>query len=103
MDYKTTCVIENGHPGLDGHFPGNPVVPGVVILNKVIQAVHDWKGVRDIAEIMSVKFMAPVRPDMFFDIILLEQNTHGIKFECCHDKKCIVKGSIKLSPEAGAL
>lgn len=101
MNYQATCIIENDHPSLDGHFPGNPVSPGVVILNKVIQIFHDWKGAQDIVEIRAVKFMAPVRPGMPFDVKFSGQNTRNVKFECWHDETCLAKGSIKFIPEAG--
>ncbi|HSX58844.1 MAG TPA: hydroxymyristoyl-ACP dehydratase [Tahibacter sp.] len=49
------------HPSLAGHFPGNPVVPGVVVLDEVAAALrrrHD----RRIAGFRQVKFMAPLLP-----------------------------------------
>ena len=35
MSYVSECSIPATHPGLDGHFPDNPVVPGVILLEQV--------------------------------------------------------------------
>lgn len=52
------------HPALKGHFPGNPIVPGVVILDAVICAAEAWLGggfhVHGLAH---AKFLAPLLPD----------------------------------------
>ena len=52
-----------GHPAFDGHFPGNPLVPGVLLLDAVVHALceasqADAGGLR----VDSVKFLAVVRP-----------------------------------------
>ncbi|MEG3192727.1 hypothetical protein [Lysobacter sp. D1-1-M9] len=55
------------HPSLPGHFPGNPLVPGVVLLDRVIEAVeaaaraanHEPPGHLRLPQ---VKFMQPLLP-----------------------------------------
>ena len=37
-------VIESDHPALPGHFPGRPVVPGVVVLDRVLAAIESAHG-----------------------------------------------------------
>ncbi|RBC43168.1 hypothetical protein BRN41_12545, partial [Xanthomonas oryzae pv. oryzae] len=37
-------VVPHDHPCLPGHFPGRPVVPGVVVLDHVLQAVEALHG-----------------------------------------------------------
>ena len=34
-------VVEPCHPCLPGHFPGSPLVPGVVVLDQVLAAIED--------------------------------------------------------------
>ena len=36
MTFQATRIIRADHPSLPGHFPGAPLVPGVVILDEVI-------------------------------------------------------------------
>jgi 3-hydroxymyristoyl/3-hydroxydecanoyl-(acyl carrier protein) dehydratase len=42
--FRTALRIEAAHPALAGHFPGNPVVPGVVLLERVAAAWRGWRG-----------------------------------------------------------
>lgn len=54
--------VAAAHPALPGHFPGNPVVPGVVLLDRIAAAIERAQGAR-LAKIASVKFLAPLRPE----------------------------------------
>lgn len=55
-------VVPHDHPSLPGHFPGNPVVPGVVLLDQVLQAVAARHGEPAALRIPQVKFVQPLRP-----------------------------------------
>ncbi len=58
---RTLC-IDAAHPSLPGHFPGRPVVPGVVLLDRVAAALED-AGMGRFTRIGVVKFLAPLLPD----------------------------------------
>lgn len=60
--YRTTLVVPAAHPSLPGHFPAEPIVPGVLLLEQVATALRDWRGQR-VASISEAKFMLPLRPD----------------------------------------
>ncbi len=53
-----TLTIAADHPAFAGHFPGNPVLPGVVLLDLILAAA----GITAIAGITRLKFLRPVRP-----------------------------------------
>jgi len=53
--------IPSTHPSLPGHFPGNPIVPGVVLLDRVAAALEN-RGAR-LARIGVVKFLTPLKPE----------------------------------------
>jgi len=56
-------AIAAGHPALPGHFPGRPIVPGVVLLDHAISHIGTALGrTLDIGAIGSAKFTAPVAP-----------------------------------------
>lgn len=37
-------TIDPDHPSLAGHFPGRPIVPGVVLLERVLEAIERTQG-----------------------------------------------------------
>lgn len=51
-------VVPADHPALPGHFPGRPIVPGVVLLDAVFAAAMPLVPVR----LLRAKFAAPVGP-----------------------------------------
>lgn len=60
LDFEVRVAAD--HPALQGHFPGNPIVPGVVLLDAVIANVELATG-RGIARIEQAKFHSALRPD----------------------------------------
>ncbi|MEO7253210.1 MAG: hydroxymyristoyl-ACP dehydratase [Casimicrobium sp.] len=54
--------VSSSHPSLPGHFPGHPVVPGVVLLDCVMSHLYRVTDQR-ITQLQQVKFASPVRPD----------------------------------------
>jgi 3-hydroxymyristoyl/3-hydroxydecanoyl-(acyl carrier protein) dehydratase len=50
------------HPSLPGHFPGRPVVPGVVILEQVLDAIEAGHGPLSALRLPQVKFVRPLLP-----------------------------------------
>jgi 3-hydroxymyristoyl/3-hydroxydecanoyl-(acyl carrier protein) dehydratase len=63
MGTVTTLAISAQHPAFSGHFPGTPILPGVVLLDEAVRAVElataPLKGRWQIA---SAKFLKPVQP-----------------------------------------
>jgi 3-hydroxymyristoyl/3-hydroxydecanoyl-(acyl carrier protein) dehydratase len=55
-------VIAPDHPSLPGHFPGRPLVPGVVVLDRVIAAIEAQQGALGPVRLPQVKFMQPLLP-----------------------------------------
>ena len=61
-------IIPADHPALAGHFPGNPIVPGVVLLAAVLELAGTG-----CARLPSVRFHAPLRPGEEFEIRIEQQ------------------------------
>lgn len=49
------------HPALDGHFPGEPLVPGVLVLDRIAEALAAAHGLH-VTALETVKFRAPLLP-----------------------------------------
>ena len=63
------CIVPM-HPSLPGHFPGQPVVPGVVILDAVQQAIEAQVGALPPPRLPQVKFVRPQLPGEAAEILL---------------------------------
>lgn len=71
------------HPCLPGHFPGAPVVPGVVILDEVLRA-------SSASGLAWAKFHAPLLPDEDFAI-----HVEGKKFSVRRGATLIASGVLR--------
>jgi 3-hydroxymyristoyl/3-hydroxydecanoyl-(acyl carrier protein) dehydratase len=91
---EVESVIAGDHPALVGHFPGDPLVPGVVVLESVVAAADKAFGVRRLIAIPSVKFLAPVRPEERFRILLSPRGETGIVFECHRASTILARGRL---------
>ncbi|WP_018936817.1 hypothetical protein [Thioalkalivibrio sp. ALJ24] len=80
-----THRIPADHPALPGHFPGHPVVPGVVILEQVAQAATEL-GLEAPGRFPQVKFIAPLPPEVPFRIEIDDPGRRGgHAFRCLRD------------------
>lgn len=62
-DVLATLTLAADHPALAGHFPGNPLLPGVVLLDEAIASIERARGMTfGTFRLASVKFLQPVKP-----------------------------------------
>jgi 3-hydroxyacyl-[acyl-carrier-protein] dehydratase len=95
--HQQALTIAADHPSLAGHFPGNPVVPGVVVLDHVLDAVEAWLGELP-AELRlpQVKFMQPLLPDQAAEIELRRDGSR-LRFAVRRDGALIASGELELA------
>lgn len=101
MSFEVRRVISKDHPALAGHFPANPVVPGALLLDEVVQAAEQWRGRFRLKSVESVKFMAPLEPGKTFSIELEEDGRSHIAFECRLDGRRLAFGRLAVEPDEG--
>ena len=66
-------VIPAGHPSLPGHFPNRPIVPGVVILARVMEAIRTQWPQLELGALLQARFSAPLAPGQGFQVGLQYQ------------------------------
>ena len=96
--FRQTFVIRADHPALPGHFPGDPIVPGVVLLDRVSAACEAWCG-RTPTTWPQAKFLAPLRPGEPAQIVLTRAGS-GVRFSIERDSACIASGSFECGESA---
>ena len=63
MGAVTTVTIAAEHPALAGHFPGAPILPGVLLLDEMVRAVEQERAQAGARwRIAAAKFVKPVGP-----------------------------------------
>jgi 3-hydroxymyristoyl/3-hydroxydecanoyl-(acyl carrier protein) dehydratase len=84
------------HPASQGHFPGNPIIPGAVLLSEALRAIEEELGASlPRCQIRSAKFLHPVRPG---DRIVIEcsRNPDGeVKFTCKIGATLVLTGQVR--------
>ncbi len=82
--HTVTLQIAPEHPAFAGHFPGQPLLPGVALLAEVLEAVLDEPALAALVGIAprigAAKFLAPVRPGAQLTL-QLDASARGVRFE----------------------
>ena len=60
--FEFDICIPATHPALPGHFPGHPIVPGVLLLDELMAATLQHSG-QEIIGLQHVKFSSVLVPD----------------------------------------
>ena len=72
QQYRASFHVPADHPSFAGHFPGQPLLPGVLLLSETIEAALGVPALRaalgDAPRLANAKFLAPVRPGQDVEI-----------------------------------
>lgn len=96
MKHQATIVIGADHPALAGHFPGEPVVPGVVILDEVRALAESRQSTHWVCAVTRVKFTAPLYPNEQLTIDL-ELSENECRFGCRKGETPVSQGVLRLA------
>jgi 3-hydroxymyristoyl/3-hydroxydecanoyl-(acyl carrier protein) dehydratase len=83
------------HPSFDGHFPGHPILPGVVLLAEALAAIEAATATRAVDwTLETVKFLSPVEPGTALAIVHAVQPQGGVRFEIRAGERVVASGSL---------
>ena len=89
-------LVPAEHPAFAGHFPGNPIVPGVVLLDRAILFAEEMIGQADLNwQVGNAKFFSPVRPEEVLTFLLETKASGSISFSIRGADRDIASGSLK--------
>lgn len=95
----TTVCFAAGHPVFAGHFPGKPMVPGVLLLDAALHAAAqermnagDGQALR--CQIASAKFLSPVLPGEILTIACATTLTGQTRFDISAGGRQVATGTL---------
>lgn len=102
MKHVIPLTIPADHPAYAGHFPGRPILPGVVLLDAMLAHLASAQGEHGSIQIKSAKFLSPVEPG---EALTLEYEATGpaaYRFEIMAGERCAASGSVGFKSGAAA-
>ena len=90
--------VATDHPAFAGHFPGQPLLPGVSLLAEALDALLDVPAMAALVgptpRIVSAKFLVPVRPGARLTIAL-DAGPRGVRFEVLEGERLAASGQFE--------
>jgi 3-hydroxymyristoyl/3-hydroxydecanoyl-(acyl carrier protein) dehydratase len=88
--------VPAGHPSLPGHFPGHPVVPGVVLLDHAFSLIMDLVGDR-VSTVEAAKFLGPVLPAEEVEVFYRVTGPERATFTCFKEDAPVLRGTVRFA------
>ena len=108
MLFDTTLYIAPDHPAFAGHFPGAPILPGVVLLDAAVHAAMQagpflpaggCDNASPVCQISSVKFLSPVGPGETLLLSCASTASGSLRFDISSGGRKVATGTLVL-PQA---
>jgi 3-hydroxyacyl-[acyl-carrier-protein] dehydratase len=91
-------VFRPDHPASRGHFPGDPIIPGAVLLSETLLAIEAGLGAGLVPfQITSAKFLHPTRPGDRVSIEFSRTAAGQVRFACAVQGRPVLTGQVSCS------
>lgn len=100
MPIDATFTIAAEHSSLAGHFPGNPIVPGVLVLEHVQRALEARVGPVRLTGLPQAKFLSPLRPGEMCSVAFTQLADGRAQFDCRSGARTIARGTLRFDADA---
>lgn len=78
---EETISFAADHPALPGHFPGNPIVPGALLL-AAATALVEKAASRPVTGLRNAKFLSPLKPEVACCFRLTSRDGGTVNLAC---------------------
>lgn len=96
-----SLLIAADHPAYAGHFPGRPILPGVVLLDAALHALAGVLGNPAASgQIKSAKFLSPVLPGESLTLHYTASAAGGFRFDIRCDTRTVASGAVAFAQAA---
>ncbi len=106
MQGETSLTFPASHPAFAGHFPGRPIVPGVLLLDAAIHAVlqaqpagSNERGTRT-CQVNTAKFLSPVLPGEVLSLSWSDTQQGQVRFAIAGSGRQVATGVLGMSSAA---
>jgi len=91
---ESALPVAADHPAYQGHFPGNPILPGVVVLAEVLAVIAASTG-RPASRwsLANAKFLSPVTPGTELTLVH-DGAADNVRFEVRAGSRTIATGTL---------
>lgn len=87
--------IPADHPTGVGHFPGNPIIPGALLLAEVLRCIEQAEGASFAAcNVKNAKFLHPARPGDTVEISYSRSAQGTLEFNCAVGAHKVLSGAV---------
>jgi 3-hydroxymyristoyl/3-hydroxydecanoyl-(acyl carrier protein) dehydratase len=90
---ESALDVPAGHPAFEGHFPGRPILPGVVLLAEMMALVRaEATGMAREWRLESAKFASPVAPGTRLTLLRRDEARGRVRFEIRAGERLVASG-----------